>query len=51
MILIQDVRYALRMWRAYPLLTGAAILSLALGMGANTAVFSVLNALLFESAA
>jgi predicted permease len=50
MNLIKDVRYAWRMWLAYPLLTGAAVVSLALGMGANTAVFSVMNALLFKSA-
>ncbi len=50
MTLMQDARYAWRMWLAYPLLTGAAILSLALGMGANTALFSVLNALFLESA-
>ncbi len=46
----RDVRYALRNWRTHPLLTGAAVLSLALGMGANTAVFSVMNALLLKSA-
>ena len=45
-----DLRYAWRLWRRYPWLTGAAILSLALGMGANTAVFSVMNALLLKSA-
>ena len=45
-----DLRYASRLWRRYPWLTGAAILSLSLGMGANTAVFSVMNALLLKSA-
>jgi len=45
-----DCRYASRLWRRYPWLTGAAILSLALGIGANTAVFSVMNALLLKSA-
>ena len=50
MTLMHDMRYAWRMWLAYPLLTGAAVLSLALGMGANTAVFSVMNALLLKSA-
>lgn len=49
MNIVQNVRYALRMWRRYPLLTTAAIVSLALGMGANTAVFSVLNALLLTT--
>ena len=46
----RDLRYAWRIWLAHPRLTGAAVLSLALGMGANTAVFSVLNALLLKSA-
>ena len=45
-----DCRSAWRMWRRYPWLTGVAILSLALGMGANTAVFSVMHALLLTSA-
>ena len=49
-MLIHDARYALRLWRAHPLLTAAAVASLALGMGANTAVFSVLNALVLRSA-
>jgi predicted permease len=49
-MLLQDVRYALRGWRGHPLLISAAILSLALGMGANTAVFSVLNAALLTTA-
>jgi macrolide transport system ATP-binding/permease protein len=50
MTLMQDIRHAWRMWRAYPLVTAAALLSLALGMGANTAVVSVINALLLRSA-
>ena len=49
-MLIHDARHALRLWRAQPLLTAAAVASLALGMGANTAVFSVLNALVLRSA-
>lgn len=48
-MLVQDIRYASRIWRAHPLLMGAAVASLALGMGANTAVFSVLNATLLTS--
>jgi predicted permease len=45
-----DLRSAWRMWRAHPLLTAAAVVSLALGIGANTAVFSVMNALFLKSA-
>ena len=47
--LIGDVRYALRALRAAPAFATVAILSLALGIGANTAVFSVINALVLRS--
>jgi putative ABC transport system permease protein len=46
--LLQDLRYAVRSFSATPGFTLAAILSLAIGIGANTAIFTVANALLIR---
>ena len=45
---MQDVRYALRMLRRTPVFTAVTIVTLALAIGANTAIFSVLDALMFR---
>lgn len=47
-VLLRDVRYAGRLLRRNPLFTLTASLSLAIGIGANTTIFTVANALLFR---
>ena len=46
---MSDVRDALRALRATPVISAVAILSLALGIGANTAIFSIVDSLMLRS--
>src|SRR5437588_11146808 len=49
MNLVGNIRYALRQFRQAPVFTGAAVLTLALGIGGTTAIFTLIHAVMLRS--
>src|SRR5258706_7017132 len=47
--LLQDIRYGLRILARTPVITSVAVLILALGIGANTAIFTLIDAVMLKS--
>ncbi|MGC2742731.1 MAG: ABC transporter permease [Candidatus Angelobacter sp.] len=46
--LLQDMRYGLRLFRKYPIISAVIVCALAIGIGANTSIFTVINSVLLR---
>jgi hypothetical protein len=47
--LLQDIRYAIRLLRSAPVFTAVVVGSMALGIGANTAIFTLIDAVMLRA--